>query len=107
MKVFLLISLLFIARVPFAGTYGPAVPVAMLQEAGVVHVHMPSNAPRSGIPGCASRVYIDLSTDAGRFRASMAMTALVSGKTVKFVIPSTATSCQWSSSIPNSYMSIQ
>jgi len=95
--------LLLIAPASFSATMGPSVPTLLLQEGNVLHVHMPSNTQKSGVPSCASRVYIDLSTEAGKMQASMALSAYMGGKKVKFAIRDGKASCDWGSSIRSDY----
>ena len=99
--------LLSIAPVSFSATMGPSIPTLLLQERNVLHVHMPSNTQKVGLPSCATRVNIDLSTEAGKMQASMALSAYMGGKKVRFDIRDGKTSCQWVSSIrSDNYMTI-
>jgi hypothetical protein len=90
-----------------AASFGYAIPSSLLQESNVLHVEFDSNAPRSGLPSCATRTYIDLSTDAGKVRAEMVIAAFNQGREVFAVIADGLTSCSWSSSVPNRYIRVR
>ena len=90
-----------------AASFGYAVPISVLQESNVLHVEFDAAAPRSGLPSCASRTYIDLTTNGGKVRASLALTAFAAGKEVFFYISDGITSCQWSSSVPNNWLRVR
>lgn len=90
-----------------AASFGWAVPISMLQEANVLHVEFAATAARSGLPSCASRTYIDLTTDAGKVRASLALTAFAAGKEVFFSMSDDIVGCQWSSSVPNNWLKVR
>ena len=106
-KIILLLLLFLIWEQTNAASFGWAVPVGVLQESTVLHVHFDSNVPRSGLPECATRTYIDLTTEAGRVRASLAIAAFAAGKEVFFYIEDGLTSCGWSSSVPNRWLSVR
>ena len=86
---------------------GPGKPIRLTQEANILHVHMPSNVAKNGLPSCATRVYIDLSTEAGKMRASMALAAYMGNKKVTFIMTD-KTSCLYGSSVANdAYMYLE
>ncbi len=78
-----------------------------MQESDVLHVEFDGTAARRGLPDCATRTYIDLTTDHGRVRASLALTAFAAGKEVYFSINDNISSCQWSSSVPNNWLRVK
>ena len=91
-----------------AAYIGPAVPSRLTQESNILHVHFPASAAKYGLPECATRVYIDISTDAGKMRASMALSAFMAKKKLRLMVLDGKTSCQWSSSVKNdSYIYIE
>ncbi|MAY39871.1 MAG: hypothetical protein CMN82_13810 [Spongiibacter sp.] len=87
-----------------AASFGWAVPKSVLQEAGILHVEFGTAAPRTGLPGCAVRTFIDVSTDAGRMRASLALTAFAAKKEVWVEVDDEITGCQWGTSVPNKWI---
>lgn len=90
-----------------AASFGWAIPKGVLQEANVLHVEFDTSAIRSGLPACATRTYIDITTDAGKVRASLALTAFAAGKEVYFYISDGIVNCEWSSSIPNKWLRVR
>lgn len=107
-KVALLFLISFTPVLANAGYIGPAVPSRLTQESNILHVHMPATAAKWGLPDCATRVYIDITTDAGKMRASMALSAFMAKKRIRLMVLDGKTSCQWSSSVKNdSYIYIE
>jgi len=106
-KVILVIGMAIFLSNTNAASFGWAVPKSVLQESNVLHVEFDATATRSGLPGCATRTYIDLTTEAGKVRASLALTAFAAGKEVFFYISDGMASCQWSSSVPNNWLRVR
>ena len=106
-KLIIFTCLFTITSIANAASFGWAVPSSVLQESNVLHVEFAPTATRSGLPECASRTYIDLSTDVGKVRASLALTAFAAGKEMFFYISDGLTSCQWSTSVPNNWLRVR
>ena len=90
-----------------AASFGWAVPTSILQENVVLHIEFDTTATRNGLPSCATRTYIDITTEAGKVRASLALTAFAAGKEVYFYINDGITNCTWSSSVPNKWLKVR
>jgi len=106
-KIILFLGLAILSTSTSAANFGWAVPKSMLQESTVLHVEFDATAVRSGLPDCASRTFIDVTTEAGKVRASLALTAFAAGKEVFFYISDGITNCQWSSSVPNNWLRVK
>ncbi|GLQ72947.1 hypothetical protein [Vibrio penaeicida] len=89
-----------VPAISYAASMGPGVPTRLTPEGNVLHVHM-DGAPKSGLPSCARRVYIDLTTEAGRAHASVAIAAFMGGKKVTFILADNIGHCNWGSSVPH------
>ena len=87
-----------------AANFGWAIPKSVLQEAEVLHVEFGAAAPRTGLPDCAVRTFIDISTDAGRVRASLALTAFAAKKEVWVEVGDEVVGCRWGTSVPNKWI---
>jgi len=106
-KIITGLLLYFFVVVCEAASIGYAIPTSLLQESNVLHVEFAPDAPKTGLPSCASRTYIDLSTDAGKTRAAIAIAAFNEGREVYVYIADGLTTCSWSSSVPNNWIRVR
>jgi len=90
-----------------AANIGWAIPKSVLQEGNVLHVEFEPSAPKQGLPSCATRTYFDITTEAGKVRASIALTAFASNKEVYAHIQDGLTNCGWASSVPNLWIRVR
>ena len=84
----------------FAAQMGPLVPSQLTPEGNILHVHM-DGAAKVGLPECASRAYFDITTDAGKVKASIVLAAFMGGKKITLYMRDGIESCDWGSSVPN------
>ncbi len=105
-KLILIVALLF-SDAAWSASIGWAVPISVLQEQDVLHVEFAPNAPKSGLPSCATRTFINVTTDAGKVRASLALAAFAAQKEVYVYLEDNITSCRWSSSVPSTWIRVK
>jgi len=101
-KVFrlIIVFLLMFSGVAYSAQMGPLVPTQLISEGNVLHVHM-DGAYKTGLPECAYRSYIDITTDAGKVKASIVMAAFMGGKKITLYMRDGIDRCDWGSSVPN------
>ena len=86
---------------------GWAVPTSLLQEGDVLQVEFSDSAPRQGLPSCATRTFIDLTTDGGKVRASLVLAAYAAQHEVYAKINDGLTTCRFASSVENTWIRIR